>query len=130
MEMLYPETWWGFLLMYLMVFIGGGLLCALAQLLIIKTKLTPARILVIFLLAGIALQTVGAYEPLLNVFHSGVSVPIVGFGAALAKGAITYAQSYGLPGALAGGLIQTAFGIGAAVVMSYIVTLIFSPKCK
>lgn len=128
--MIFPETWWGFLLSYLMAFIGGGLLCALAQLLIVKTKLTPARILVIFLVSGIVLQTVGAFEPLNKVFGSGISVPIVGFGASLAKGAINYAEQYGIFGAFAGGLIQTAFGIGAAVVASYFVTLIFNAKAK
>ncbi len=128
--MIFPETWWGFLLSYLMAFIGGGILCAGAQLLIVKTKLTPARILVIFLIFGIFLQTVGAYEPLNNVFGAGISVPIVGFGASLAKGSISYAAEYGIPGAFAGGLIQTAFGIGAAVVASYIVTLLFNAKAK
>ncbi len=130
MEMIYPETWWGFMLMYLAVFAGGGLLCAIAQLLIVKTKLTPARILVIFLVAGVILQTVGAYEPLLNIFHSGIAVPIVGFGAALAKGSINAAMQYGVFGAFAGGLIQTAFGVGAAVVASYLVTLLFNAKSK
>ncbi len=130
MEMIYPETWWGVMLMYFAVFAGGGLLCAIAQLLIVKTKLTPARILVIFLVAGIILQTVGAYEPLLNVFHSGIAVPIVGFGAALAKGSINAAMQYGVFGAFAGGLIQTAFGVGAAVVVSYFVTLLFNAKSK
>ncbi len=128
--MIFPETWWGFLLSYLTAFAGGGLLCAGAQLLIVKTNLTPARILVIFLITGIFLQTVGAYEPINSVFGAGISVPIVGFGAALAKGAITYAEQYGILGAFAGGLIQTAFGIGAAVVASYIVTLIFNAKAK
>lgn len=118
------------MLSYVLVFIGGGLLCALAQLLIVKTKLTPARILVIFLISGIVLQTVGAFEPLSNIFGAGISVPIVGFGAGLAKGAITYAEQYGVLGAFAGGLIQTAFGIGAAVVASYFVTLIFNAKAK
>lgn len=128
--MLFPETWWGFLLTYLLVFAGGGTLCAAAQLLIVKTKLTPARILVIFLILGIVLQTVGAYPYLLKVFHSGISVPIVGFGAALAKGSIAWAQNYGILGAFAGGLVQTAYGVGAAVVASYLVTLIFNSKSK
>lgn len=128
--MIFPETWWGFILTYLLVFIGGGILCALAQLLIVKTKLTPARILVIFLVSGVVLQTVGVYDVLSKVFGAGISVPIVGFGAALAKGAIQGATEYGLFGAFAGGLIQTAFGIGVAVVVSYIVTLLFNAKAK
>ncbi len=118
------------LLTYFLVFVSGGALCILAQLLIIKTKLTPARILVIFLVGGIVLQALGVYEFLYNIFKAGISVPIVGFGAALAKGAITFARTYGFVGAFAGGLIQTAYGVGVAIVASYIVTLIFSPKSK
>lgn len=118
------------ILTYLAVFGVGGLLCAIAQILIIKTKLTPARILVIFLVFGILLQTVGLYEPIFKFAESGISVPIVGFGAALAKGAINFAKEVGFIGAFAGGLKQTAFGVGAAVVASYLVTLIFSPKSK
>lgn len=118
------------LLTYLIVFASGGLFCVIAQLLIIKTKLTPARILVIFLLSGIFLQAIGVYEPIYNVLKAGISVPIIGFGAALAKGAITYAHQFGFVGAFAGGLIQTAFGVGVAVVASFLVTLIFSPKSK
>ncbi len=118
------------ILMYISVFVVGGLLCALAEILIVKTKLTPARILVIFLIAGIILETVGLYKYIFKFCESGVSVPIVGFGAALAKGAINLAQEMGLVGAFAGGLIQTAYGIGVAIVASYLVTLIFSPKSK
>lgn len=118
------------LLTYLIVFVSGGLFCVIAQLLIIKTKLTPARILVIFLLSGIFLQAIGVYEPIYSVLKAGISVPIIGFGAALAKGAITYAHQFGFVGAFAGGLIQTAFGVGVAVVASFLVTLIFSPKSK
>lgn len=118
------------MLSYLMVFAGGGALCLAAELLVIKTKLTPARILVIFLIGGIVLQTLGVYDTLLGIFRSGIAVPIVGFGAALAKGAMKYAILYGPVGALAGGLIQTAFGVGAAMVASYIVTLLFNAKSK
>lgn len=118
------------ILTYLAVFGVGGLLCAIAEILIVRTKLTPARILVIFLIGGIILETVGLYRPIFKFCESGISVPIVGFGAALAKGAIKLSQEVGLIGAFAGGLKQTAFGIGAAIVTSYIVTLIFSPKSK
>ncbi|MBE5731438.1 MAG: SpoVA/SpoVAEb family sporulation membrane protein [Clostridiales bacterium] len=122
--------WWELILKLLLVFISGGLLCVLAEILIIKTTLTPAKILVIFLIAGIVLETFGIYKPLLNIFNAGVSVPIVGFGAGLAEGAIKYATEYGFIGAFAGGLLNTAFGVGVAVVVSYIITLIFSPKTK
>ncbi len=121
---------WENLFNYTKAFAIGGLLCVIAQLLIIKTKLTPARILVIFLVSGIILQTLGVYEFLYKLFGSGVSVPITGFGASLAKGSIELARTEGVVGAFAGGLIRTAYGIGAAVVASYVVTLVFSPKSK
>lgn len=121
---------WSMLGTYAIVFATGGALCAIAELLIVRTKLTPARILVIFLIVGIILQGVGAYEHIFKVCQAGISVPIVGFGAALARGAIEAARTYGFIGALAGGLMRTAFGVGTAVVMSYIVTLVFSPRTK
>lgn len=126
----YPETWWGYILCYLAVFAAGGLICLIAQVLIIKTKLTPARILVIFLLLGILLETLGVYEFLFKWLQTGISVPIIGFGASLAKGSIKYAMEYGVVGAFAGGLINTAFGVGIAVCASYLVTLMFSSKSK
>lgn len=121
---------WSKILTYLIVFAVGGGLCAIAQILIIKTKLTPARILVIFLIAGIVLEGIGIYKYINAFAQAGISVPIIGFGAALAKGAIESARSIGIIGAFAGGLIRTAFGVGVAVVASYLVTLFFSPKSK
>ena len=118
------------ILTYLIVFAVGGALCALAQLLIIKTKLTPARILVIFLVAGIVLEAFGIYKPINQIAQAGISVPIVGFGAALARGSIEMARQIGFIGAFAGGLVRTAFGVGVAVMASYLVTLVFSPKSK
>ena len=97
---------------------------------IVRTKLTPARILVIFLIAGIILEAVGVYDYIYKVCQAGVAVPIVGFGASLAKGAIDSARSVGFVGAFAGGLIRTAYGVGIAIVMSYIVTLVFNPRSK
>ena len=114
----------------MIVFASGGLCCIAAQLLIIKTKLTPARILVIFLIAGIILQTIGVYGPLAKVLRSGICVPIIGFGASLAKGAAEWALQYGPLGAFAGGLVQTSFGVGVAVAASYFVSVVFSPKSK
>lgn len=128
--MLLPQTWWGYALDYLIVFASGGLCCIAAQLLIIKTKLTPARILVIFLIAGIILQTIGVYGPLAKVLRSGICVPIIGFGASLAKGAAEWASQYGPLGAFAGGLVQTSFGVGVAVAASYFVSVVFLPKSK
>ena len=119
---------------YATVFASGGALCAAAELLIVRTKLTPARILVIFLIAGIILEAVGVYDYIYKVCQAGstagVAVPIVGFGASLAKGAIDSARSVGFVGAFAGGLIRTAYGVGIAIVMSYIVTLVFNPRSK
>ena len=121
---------WNLLFTYAKVFAVGGLVCALAQLLIIKTKLTPARILVIFLLLGILLESVGIYKPINDFAQAGISVPIVGFGASLARGSIEMARQVGFIGAFAGGLVRTAFGVGVAIVASYIVTLVFSPRSK
>ena len=115
---------------YAIVFGVGGALCAIAELLIVRTKLTPARILVIFLIVGIILEGVGVYDYIFKVCQAGISVPIVGFGAALAKGSIETAKQFGFVGAFAGGLIRTAYGVGVAIVMSYIVTLLFSAKAK
>lgn len=115
---------------YIIVFGIGGLMCILAQLLIIKTKLTPARILVIFLVVGIILEGVGIYKYIYSFAKSGVSVPIIGFGASLARGSIEMARQLGFIGAFAGGLTRTAFGVGVAIVASFMVTLIFSPKTK
>ena len=112
------------------VFLVGGFVCMLAQILIIKTKLTPARILVIFLVGGIVLEGIGVYDYIFDFAKAGISVPIIGFGAALAKGAIAAARSVGFVGAFAGGLIQAAYGVGAAIVASYIATPIFYPKTK
>ena len=115
---------------YAAVFGVGGGLCAIAELLIVRTKLTPARILVIFLIVGVILEGIGVYDAIFKVCQAGISVPIVGFGAALAKGSIEMARTVGFVGAFAGGLIRTAYGVGVAVVMSYIVTLVFSPRTK
>ena len=121
---------WKMIGTYAIVFAVGGALCAIAELLIVRTKLTPARILVIFLLTGIALEAVGLYEPIFKVCQAGISVPIVGFGASLDRGSIEAARTVGFAGAFSGGLVRTAYGIGAAVMMSYIVTLVFNPKSK
>ena len=124
------SMFWEMIITYAKVFAVGGLMCALAQLLIIKTKLTPARILVIFLLIGVALEGFGIYKPINEFAQAGISVPIIGFGASLARGSIEMARQIGFVGAFAGGLVRTAFGVGVAVVASYLVTLIFSPRSK
>ena len=115
---------------FLRAFLCGGIFCAIGQILIDKTQLTPARILVLFLIGGIVLQAVGVYDFLYKYLGSGISVPIIGFGASLAKGAIYLARTVGFAGAFAGGLVRTAYGVGVAVVASYLVTLFFAPKSK
>lgn len=116
--------------MYLKVFVIGGLICVLAEILIIKTKLTSARILVIFLILGVVLEAVGIFKYLKEFAGAGVSVPIIGFGSSLAKGAIEGVKNDGFLGIFSGGIIQTAVGLGAVTVFSYIAALIFNPKSK
>ncbi|HEY8423598.1 MAG TPA: SpoVA/SpoVAEb family sporulation membrane protein [Clostridia bacterium] len=118
------------LFMYLKVFVIGGLLCVLAEILIIKTKLTSARILVIFLIAGVVLEAIGVFKYLKEFAGAGVTVPILGFGSSLAKGVIEAVQKEGFLGMFTGGIVKTAAGLGAVTVFSYIAALIFSPKSK
>ena len=119
------------ILLFATVFAVGGLLCVIAQLLIIRTKkLSPARVLVLFLCVGIGLEALGVFRYIHNVAGAGVSVPIIGFGATLARGAIEGARTHGIMGAFSGGLTATALGIGAAVAASFLVTIIFRAKSK
>ena len=117
------------ILTYLKAFAVGGAICAIAQLLINKTKLTSGRILVIFLLAGVFLQAIGVYEYLIDFAGAGATVPISGFGYLLADGAINGAKQ-GLYEAITGGLSAATAGITAAIVFSFIFSLIFKPKSK
>lgn len=114
---------------YLYAFLIGGILCVIGQLLFDATKLTMPRILVIFVVAGAILTGLGLYEPLVKLAKNGATVPLPGFGYALAKGAMDGAKD-GFLGALSGGIKNTAAGVTAAVVFGYIVSLIFSPKSK
>lgn len=116
--------------MYLKVFLVGGFVCMLGQILIITTKMTSARILVSFLLLGVALEVLGVFETLREFAGSGVTVPIMGFGYSLAKGAMEGMAENGVIGMLAGGLTATAVGITVAVVSAFIFSLIFSSKTK
>lgn len=115
---------------YLWVFLIGGLICMLGEMLIIYTNITSARILVTFVVIGVILQAVGIFDPISQFARAGINVPIIGFGASLAKGAITAAQSRGLIGAFTGGLEATAGGIAAAVIFAFIFALIFKSKTK
>lgn len=119
-----------FFLTYLYVFLVGGFICMLGQVLVIKTQMTTARILVTFVVLGVILEAVGVYDYIYNFAKSGISVPIVGFGASLAKGAISAVRSRGILGIFTGGLEATAGGIAAAVVFAFIFALIFKPKTK
>ena len=118
------------LLNYLQVFLVGGLICFIAQILIIKTNMTSSRILVLFLLIGIALEGLDLYDPLVEFGKAGATVPIMGFGRTLAKGVIQQVTSSGISGIFAGGLAATATGIGAAVFFSFIFALIFNSHTK
>ena len=115
---------------YLYVFLVGGFVCLIGQILIITTQMTTARILVCFELFGVLLQAVGVYDYIYDFAKCGISIPIIGFGASLAKGAIEAVRSKGLIGIFTGGLEATAGGIAAAIIFAFIIALIFRPKTK
>lgn len=111
-------------------FAVGGLICIIGQILIDKTKLTPARILVIFVTAGTILGGLGIYKYIIDFAGAGATVPLLGFGANLAKGAIEGVKEQGLLGAFIGGVKASSGGIAAAVFFGYIASLIAKPKIK
>lgn len=115
---------------YLYAFLVGGLLCAIGQMLIDYTKLTPARILVAYVVAGVILGGIGLYEPLVKFAGAGATVPLTGFGYLLSKGVKEAVAEKGLLGAMTGGFTAAAAGITAAVVFGFIIALIFKPKDK
>ncbi|SCJ72436.1 stage V sporulation protein AE [uncultured Eubacterium sp.] len=112
---------------YIYTFLIGGAICVIGQILMDTTKLTTPRILVIFVVAGVVLQAIGLYEPLINFAHQGASVPLPGFGYTLAKGAMEGAKE-GFLGAITGAVKDSAAGIAVAIAFGYIVSLIFTPK--
>lgn len=116
--------------MYLKVFAVGGLLCVIGEVLVLKTKFTPARILVAYITSGVLLSAVGLYGPLAAFAGAGATVPLTGFGHALAQGAIRAVQENGLLGAFTGGLTATAGGITAAIFFGFIAAALFRPKPK
>ena len=116
--------------MLLKAFAIGGSICVIGQILIDKTKLTPARILVIFVTTGAILGGLGIYEKLVDFAGAGATVPLTGFGNLLAKGAIEKATQNGFIGAFTGGTAAAAGGIAAAVFFGYIASLISKPKIK
>lgn len=117
-------------MMLLKAFVVGGAICIVGQILIDKTKLTPARILVLFVTLGAVLGGLGIYQHLVDFAGAGATVPLTGFGNLLAKGAIQKVGEQGILGALIGGTAAAAGGITAAIFFGYIASLISKPKMK
>lgn len=115
---------------YLKAFLIGGILCTIGQLLIDKTKLTPARILVSYVVIGVILGALNLYQPLVDFAGAGASVPLTGFGNTLAKGVRQAIEEKGFIGIFTGGLSATAGGITAAIVAGLIVSCLFRAKDK
>ncbi|MBQ8555621.1 MAG: SpoVA/SpoVAEb family sporulation membrane protein [Clostridia bacterium] len=114
----------------LKAFVVGGAICVVGEALVLKTKLTPARILVGYIVAGVILSAVGLYGPLAEFAGAGASVPLTGFGHALTTGVKRAVQEIGFMGAFTGGLTNTAAGIAAAVFFGTLVAMLFKPKAK
>ena len=109
----------------LMSFFGGGILCLLAQILIDKTKLTPAKILVLYVCLGVFIFSVGLFEPLMNIFGRGITVPLIGFGANIGKGVKEAIEKEGFLGILTGGITAAAGGITLSLFLGLLFSLIF-----
>lgn len=115
---------------YLKAFIVGGIICALVQILMDKTKLMPGRIMVLLVVSGTILGSIGIYQPFLDWAGSGAGVPLLGFGNTLWKGVKEGIAQDGFLGIFNGGLTASSAGIGAALIFAYIGSLIFEPKMK
>ena len=120
------EMIWGLI----KAFLVGGALCAVGEVLLMKTKLTSARILVLYVVSGVVLTGIGLYKPLVDFAGAGATTPLTGFGYSLATGAIQGVNKMGLLGALTGGIRNTAAGIAAAILFGLLNALIFTPKAK
>lgn len=114
----------------LKAFFVGGLICTVGEWLVLKTKLTPARILVGYIVVGVLLSAVGLYAPLVEFAGAGATIPLTGFGHALTTGVKKSIQEIGFMGAFTGGLTSTAAGISAAVFFGTLIALLFKPKAK
>ena len=114
----------------LYAFLVGGFICLIGQVLIDFTKLTPARILVAFVVSGVILTAIGVYEPIVKFAGAGATVPLTGFGYSLANGVKEAIKQYGLIGALSGGLTATAAGITASVACGMLMAVFFKPGDK
>ena len=115
---------------YLNAFLCGGILCLIGQILIDRTRLTPARILTGYVVMGVLLEAVGVYAPIAKWGGAGATVPLTGFGSNLAKGVVKAVDEKGLLGVLTGGLTATAGGIAAAVMFGFLAALLFKPGEK
>ena len=118
------------LLMYLKAFIVGGAICAIAEIIVIRTKISPARILVLFLMVGAILGGFGVYNYLIDFAGAGATLPITGFGNALANGAINGAKTNGFFGAISGGLIATSAGVSISIGSSFLLSFFTNSKTK
>ncbi len=117
-------------MIFLKAFIVGGLVCVIGQILMDKTKLTPARILVLFVVAGVVLQAIGVFEPLKEFAGSGVTVPLLGFGAALAEGTRKLIEADGAIGILTGPLTSGSGGIAVAIISALVMSVLTKPRAK
>jgi stage V sporulation protein AE len=118
------------LVAYLNAFIIGGIICTIGQVLIDKTKLTPAKILVLFVTSGAVLAALGIYQKVVDVGGAGATIPLTGFGYSLVKGAFQDVDKFGLLGAFTGGIRATAGGVAAAIFFGYLASVAFRPKAK
>lgn len=118
------------LLNLLKAFAVGGAICTIGELLVLKTKLTPARILVGYIVAGVVLSAVGLYAPVVEFAGAGATIPLTGFGHALTTGVKRAVQEIGVMGAFTGGLTNTAAGIAAAVFFGALTAMLFKPHAK
>lgn len=115
---------------FVRAFVVGGLICVVGQILIALTKLTSARILVLFVVSGVVLTLIGVYKPLVDFAGAGATVPLTGFGYSLAMGAMEAVNEFGFWGVMSGGVTRTAAGITAAALFGLLTALIFKPKAK
>jgi stage V sporulation protein AE len=121
---------WDYLVEYLKVFLTGGAICLIGQLLINHTKITTARILVLFMCAGGVLEIFGLYKYLIEFGGAGATVPISGFGSALVKGAFEGVKEFGFLGIFTGGMTGAAAGLASAILLGFIFALIFKARTK
>lgn len=118
------------ILTYIKAFVTGGILCVIAQILIDKTSLTPAKVLVGYVVSGVILTAIGIYEPIVKFGNAGATVPLTGFGYSLAKGVQKAINENGPIGILTGGLSGTAAGVTASIVFGYLFAVLFKSRMK